>query len=389
MKIAESAIAMSSNRKMVSVNQFSISRNVRMKKSEYDASKKKEAGILSGLSEDKEEGDELLEAEGAKITISRQGQQVSSAFYADKADEESDMLSEYESALETLKMLLKMLRSLGGSPRAISNLERQIEKQGELIKMEKNNSSRMNFSMTAFSFSASAAGQRSSRTGDEIVSVTQSEHFEAESEYTTFNATGIAKTEDGRTLSFGIEAEMSREFMSYTKLNLSAKTVNLCDPLVINVGANVASVSDQKFRFDLDADGREDEISQLGSESGFLAFDKNGNGEVDDGSELFGTKSGDGFRDLSAYDKDKNGWIDENDDIFDKLKIWFKDSEGNDRLLNLKEADVGAIYLGKTATEYHLNDEETNKTNAVIQSTGVYLKESGGAGTIQHVDMAL
>ena len=389
MKIAESAIAMSSDRKALSMEQFNITRNVRMKRSDYNASKKKEVGILDAITEDDDEGDEILRADGAQVNISRQGQQVSSAFYAEKANEESDMLSEYESALETLKTLLKMLRTLGGSPKAIANLERQIEKQGELIKMEKNNANRMNFNMTSFSFSAASSGRRTSNIGDEMVDVTQSEHFEADMEYTTFKASGIAKTEDGRTLNFGIEAEMSREFMSYTKLNISARTVKLCDPLVINVGSNVASVSDQKFRFDIDADGSDEEISQLSPDSGFLAIDKNGDGKVNDGSELFGTKSGDGFGDLKAYDRDHNGWIDENDEIFDKLKIWFKDSEGNDRLLNLKEADVGAIFLGKANTEFHLNDEETNKTNAVIQSTGVYLKESGGVGTIQHVDMAV
>lgn len=51
MKIAESAIAMSSDRKALSVDQFKITRDVRMKKSEYDASKKKDKGLLDALSE--------------------------------------------------------------------------------------------------------------------------------------------------------------------------------------------------------------------------------------------------------------------------------------------------------------------------------------------------
>ena len=67
---------------------------------------------------------------------------------------------------------------------------------------------------------------------------------------------------------------------------------------------------------------------------------------INDGNELFGTKSGDGFKDLAKYDKDRNGWIDEADDIFDDLRIWTKDEQGNDKLLTLKEAGVGAIYLG-------------------------------------------
>lgn len=42
-----------------------------------------------------------------------------------------------------------------------------------------------------------------------------------------------------------------------------------------------------------------------------LSLDQNGNGEIDNGTELFGTKSGDGFADLARYDLDYNGWIDE------------------------------------------------------------------------------
>ena len=181
---------------------------------------------------------------------------------------------------------------------------------------------------------------------------------------------------------------MSRGFAG-TIFSSKDESVILTDPLVINLESNSASVTDQKFFFDLDSDGKEEQISQLGAGSGFLAYDKNGDGIVNDGSELFGTKSGDGFADLADYDEDGNGWIDENDDIFQKLKVWTKDAEGNDKLLDLKEANVGAIYLGSADTQMHLNDAYTNQTNAVIRKTGVFLRESGEVGTIQHVDLAV
>ena len=88
-------------------------------------------------------------------------------------------------------------------------------------------------------------------------------------------------------------------------------------------------LSDQTFYFDLDADGEEEEISMLKG-SGYLALDKNEDGIINDGSELFGTGNGDGFADLARYDEDGNGWIDENDSIWSKLKIWCKDENGND-----------------------------------------------------------
>ena len=92
---------------------------------------------------------------------------------------------------------------------------------------------------------------------------------------------------------------------------------------------------------------------------------------------------------MAEHDQDGNGWIDENDDVFSKLKVWTKDKDGNDVLLNLKETDVGAIYLGNADTQYSFKDESLN-TNAVLRKTGVYLKESSGkVGTVSHVDLAV
>ena len=56
--------------------------------------------------------------------------------------------------------------------------------------------------------------------------------------------------------------------------------------------------------------------------------------------------------DVVGYDKDENGWIDEADEIFQKLRIWTKDENGNDKLLTLSEAGVGAIYLGYENTDF-------------------------------------
>ena len=58
-------------------------------------------------------------------------------------------------------------------------------------------------------------------------------------------------------------------------------------------------------------------------------------------------------------------------------------------MINLKDADVGALYLGKASTEFSLKSEDRHDLNGVIRSSGIFLKESGGAGTMQHVDLAL
>lgn len=170
---------------------------------------------------------------------------------------------------------------------------------------------------------------------------------------------------------------------------LETQTYIKTDPLMINLDTDIGSVSDQKFYFDLDADGKKEQIFFAGQGSGFLALDKNGDGIINDGSELFGTKSGDSFKDLATYDSDGNGWIDENDSIFSRLRIWTKDADGNDYLMDLKKADVGAIYLGNIDTQFSLKDDE-NKLNAEIKKSGIYLRESSGAvGTLNHVDLVI
>ena len=213
-------------------------------------------------------------------------------------------------------------------------------------------------------------------------------YYYAETETTCFETTGTAITADGRELSFNISLEMSRSFTEMASESIDFGQPRLCDPLVINLNTNVASVSDQKFFFDIDADGTKDEISMLGADSGYLALDNNEDGIINDGSELFGTASGNGFKDLLAYDEDGNGWIDEADSIFDKLKVWSMDENGNSTLIDLLDAGVGAIYLGYENTEFSLKNAE-NETNAVIQKTGMFLYEDGTAGTVQQMDLAV
>lgn len=255
------------------------------------------------------------------------------------------------------------------------------------------------FGMSAFSFSASvsasisavrtedgaAAGTSSSGTLWQRVTAVSAER--SEREHTAFRSRGCAVTEDGRSISFDVEFAMSRAFSEKFE-TLSSQSFVMTDPLVINLDSKTTSVSDVKFRFDLDSDGTEEEISFAGQGSGFLALDADGNGRIDNGSELFGTKSGNGFADLAAHDEDGNGWIDENDSVFSRLRVWTKDEDGSDRLLDLKEANVGAIYLGSADTEFSLKDAATNQTNAVVRRTGIYLKETGEAGTISHVDLS-
>ena len=211
--------------------------------------------------------------------------------------------------------------------------------------------------------------------------------FYEEQETTSFSTTGTVRTGDGREISFQVNLEMSRDFQASFKEDLKKLSFPMCDPLVINLDTDVAQVLDQTFYFDIDADGKEDEISMLNTSSGYLALDKNEDGKINDGSELFGTKSGNGFSDLSKYDEDGNGWIDENDSVWEKLKIWTRDENGKEILYRLSEKGVGAICLQNCSTDFAQKNQK-GQTIGAIRYTGFFLYENGNAGTVQHVDVA-
>lgn len=230
-------------------------------------------------------------------------------------------------------------------------------------------------------------------TGNATQSVMVQKHISMSYEQTqsqSFAATGTVVTADGEEINFGINLEMSDSFKEELSIDtMELQQIALCDPLVINLNCASADVSDQTFIFDLDADGQEEELSNIGAGSGFLALDKNGDGKINDGSELFGATTGNGFKELALYDSDHNGWIDEADEIFSKLKVMTVDSEGNQELIDLKDADIGAICLASAKTGYRMNKSD-NSVGGIIRQNGVFLRESDKtAGTIQHIDLAM
>ena len=206
-----------------------------------------------------------------------------------------------------------------------------------------------------------------------------------EAETLELSARGSVRTTEGDVLDISLQSSLSR-YENYQIVS-SQTLASLIDPLVINLDGGLADVDkSQTFMFDLNSDGVDEEISLLGKNNGFLAFDKNENGIIDDGSELFGTQSGDGFADLAQYDDDGNGWIDENDSIFSKLKIWQKSATQNS-LISLTQAQVGALLLETTDSSFRYKNDA--KTNASLQESSVVLFENGKVGWMSHVDFAV
>lgn len=291
---------------------------------------------------------------------------------AAKADGNEDVFELGEGDKQKIQMIQDFIRALTGKKIKV------VIPQGQKIKLDllaNQHTIRLNLDQAA----------ARPRVGWGLDYQYHESHYEKEQ--TAFVSSGVVKTADGREIKFDLAYAMSREYSSQTDISIRAGDA-LVDPLVINFAVPTASLTAGKYAFDLDNDGDQEQISFVGQGSGFLALDKNGDGVVNNGSELFGPESGNGFADLAAYDADGNNWIDENDAIYSQLSIWTKDDNGNDRLLALGQTGVGAIYLGNVGTAFGYKDT-ANQLQGQLQRSGVFLHEDGRAGTVQQIDLAV
>jgi len=198
----------------------------------------------------------------------------------------------------------------------------------------------------------------------------------------TFTSTGVVQTETGEVINFTCNVEFSKSY--YESVETTVNSDKLIDPLVFNIDNKGMNLSNKTIKMDLDLDGHIDTFNMLQKGSGFLVLDRNNNGKVDDGSELFGPKTDNGFGELRVYDEDNNLWIDENDEIYKDLKIWMIDEDGKETLIPIKEVDIGAIYLDSVNSHFDL--KEGQKKGRIARS-GLFLRENGQPGAIHEVKL--
>lgn len=163
-------------------------------------------------------------------------------------------------------------------------------------------------------------------------------------------------------------------------------------PIVIdlsNDGINSHALN-YTINFDLDNNGFKEATGWVSGDDALLAIDKNNNGIIDNGSELFGNKSisdsafsyinsslNNGFETLKSYDTNNDGIIDSQDAEFDKLLLW-QDKNGNaitdnGELIKLSDK-VSSIDLNYTNTDINNNSNTIKQTSTATLNNGTKVK---------------
>ncbi|MAZ66820.1 MAG: hypothetical protein CMF25_06890 [Kangiellaceae bacterium] len=155
------------------------------------------------------------------------------------------------------------------------------------------------------------------------------------------------------------------------------------DPLVLDLGGNGFQTTglEQGTRFDINGDGRKEQVSVPTGDDYLLAIDRNNNGRIDDGTELFGDQNGsaNGFEELAKYDDNKDGRIDSQDRIFEQLRLV---QLQNQQQQSLSEAGIKSLNLGYTNQSQAVGQYDT------MAQLGEFERLSGETGSMADLLLA-
>ncbi|MCB9783681.1 MAG: hypothetical protein H6751_12020 [Candidatus Omnitrophica bacterium] len=207
----------------------------------------------------------------------------------------------------------------------------------------------------------------------------------------TFTQEG-ADPESGLTIQsqrLNISLDLSFESTRIEVNRKSGEQIEQKDPIVLDLdgdGVELTSVQDG-VEFDLDNDGQAERTATATGGDGFLALDRNGNGTIDNGGELFGDQNGaaNGFEELRKFDSNRDGVIDSRDTIFDQLQV-FVDSNRDGlsqsgELRSLSDLGIASINLG------YQNVQERGAGGNSIAQRSTFTRNDGSRG--QAVDALL
>ena len=177
----------------------------------------------------------------------------------------------------------------------------------------------------------------------------------------------------------------------WLKANRDGK-YHIYDPLVLDLdGDGIETVSHKAYKgalFDHDGDGIRTASGWVASDDGLLVVDRNGDGIINDGKELFGdsyvlkdgTHAVHGYAALAEYDSNSDGVVDAKDADFDKLRVWRDLNQDGvsqkEELFTLEEVGVQSLNVAYQDSNRNLGDG-----NRLAQE-GSYIGKDGKVRTM-------
>ncbi|MAT64745.1 MAG: hypothetical protein CMN57_03785 [Gammaproteobacteria bacterium] len=175
--------------------------------------------------------------------------------------------------------------------------------------------------------------------------------------------------------------------------NLFTSAQTLGSPIILDLdGDGVETISiENGVNFDHDGNGFAEQTGWVGPDDGFLVLDRNGDGRISDGGELFGNQSrlgggglaSNGFEALAVLDENADGEIDINDSVWQELQVW-RDADGDGKSTSDELIDLDALQITAIHTDYSessLVDAEGNQHKQV----GSFANSDGAIGAASDV----
>lgn len=188
---------------------------------------------------------------------------------------------------------------------------------------------------------------------------------------------GSVRLEDGSNYDFAFSFSLQE---SYASFRISQEAI-LQDPLILSTTGQSFQWTGASETFDFFSNGTTAKLPTLAAGQYYLSFDRNQDGRITQGKELFGPATGSGFSELAALDEDQDGFVDSSDSAWQQLSVW----RPGEQLQGLKEAGIGALSVQSIATSFGLYDGEA--LMARIARSGIFLSEQGQVGLMQQVDL--
>ncbi|MDZ4131068.1 MAG: hypothetical protein U1E02_43890, partial [Hydrogenophaga sp.] len=157
------------------------------------------------------------------------------------------------------------------------------------------------------------------------------------------------------------------------------------DPIILDLdGDGLETVGlASNIHFDHDGDGVLTKTGWAGKDDALLVWDRNANGSIDTGAELFGdftmlpngTLAPNGFAALAALDSNGDGILDASDPVFAELKLWRDTSQdgqtGGGQLISLADAGIVSLNLANTLKNQNLaNGNQLTREGSFTRADG-------------------